>query len=103
MYAIVEVGGKQHKAEVGKFFKTEKINAEVGAQVELKCLLMVDDEGKVKTGSQASKVKVVAELLENGKEDKVVVYKYKAKKNERKKQGHRQPFTAVKILEVIAK
>ena len=100
MYAIVEVGGKQHKAEVGKFFKTEKINAEVGSQVELKCLLFVDDEGRVKASTAASKVKVVAELLENGKEDKVVVYKYKAKKNYHVKQGHRQPYSKLKIVSI---
>ena len=100
MYAIVEVGGKQQKAEVGKFFKTEKINAEVGATVELKCLLFVDDEGHVKTGTTAGKVKVVAEVLENGKDDKVVVYKYKAKKNIHVKQGHRQPYTKLKVVSI---
>ena len=100
MYAIVEVGGKQHKAEVGKFFKTEKLNAEVGANVELKCLVFVDDQGKVKTGATAAKVKVVAEVLENGKEDKVVVYKYKAKKNEHVKQGHRQPYSKLKVVSI---
>ena len=100
MYAIVEVGGKQHKAEVGKFFKTEKINAEVGSTVELKCLLFVDDQGKVKTGVNAGKVPVVAEVLENGKDDKVVVYKYKAKKNEHVKQGHRQPYSKLKVVSI---
>lgn len=100
MYAIVEVGGKQHKAEVGRFFKSEKIEAEVGSQVELKCLLFVDDQGHVKTGSAASKVKVVAELMENGKEDKVVVYKYKPKKNYHVKQGHRQPYSKLKIVSI---
>ena len=100
MYAIVEVGGKQHKAEVGKYFKSEKINAEVGSNVELKCLLFVDAEGKIVTGAAANKVKVVAELLENGKEDKVVVYKYKAKKNEHVKQGHRQPYSKLKVVSI---
>ncbi len=102
MYAIVEVGGKQHKAEVGKFFKTEKLNAEVGENVELKCLLFVDDQGKVKTGTTAAKVKVVAEVLENGKEDKVIVYKYKPKKGYHKKQGHRQPYTKIVIEKINA-
>ena len=100
MYAIVEVGGKQHKAEIGRFFKTEKVNAEVGSTLELKCLLFVDDQGKVKTGATAAKVKVVAEVLENGKEDKVVVYKYKAKKNEHVKQGHRQPYSKLKVVSI---
>ncbi len=100
MYAIVETGGKQQKAEVGRFFKTEKVNAEVGSKMELKCLLFVDDKGAVKSGKDAEAVKVVAEVLENGKEDKVLVYKYKAKKNEHKKQGHRQPYSKLKIVSI---
>lgn len=100
MYAIVETGGKQQKAEVGRFFKTEKVNAEVGSKVELKCLLFVDEKGVVKSGKDAESVKVVAEVLENGKEDKVLVYKYKAKKNEHKKQGHRQPYTKLKVVSI---
>ena len=100
MYAIVEVGGKQHKAEVGRFFKTEKVNVEVGSTLELKCLLFVDDQGHVKTGTTASKVKVVAEVMETGKDDKVIVYKYKAKKNEHVKQGHRQPYSKLKVVSI---
>lgn len=100
MYAIVEVGGKQHKAEIGRFFKTEKVNAEVGSTLELKCLLFVDDQGHVKTGTAAGKVKVVAEVLETGKDDKVIVYKYKAKKNEHVKQGHRQPYSKLKVVSI---
>lgn len=100
MYAIVEAGGKQQKAEVGRFFKTEKINAEVGSKVELKCLLFVDDNGNVKSGSGANGIKVVAEVLENGKEDKILVYKYKAKKNEHRRQGHRQPYTKLKVVSI---
>ncbi len=98
MYAIVVCGGKQHKAEVGKFFKVEKIDAEVGAKTELKAVLFVDDNGKAVYGKDAEKIKVVAEVLEQGKDDKVTVFKYKAKKNERKKQGHRQPYTKLKIV-----
>ena len=100
MYAIVEVGGKQQKAEVGKFFKIEKVNAEVGSKIELRCLLFVDDQGNVKAGKDASSTKVVAEVLETGKEDKVLVYKYKAKKNEHKKQGHRQPYSKLKVVSI---
>ena len=102
MYAIVEVGGKQYKVEPNTYFKTEKIDAKVGDKVELPCLLVADGD-KVTIASGEKKAKAVCEVLEFGKESKVVVYKYKAKKNERKKQGHRQPFTAVKILEIVAK
>ena len=64
---------------------------------------MVSDENGIKVNEEAKAYKVVGEILVQDKAKKVVVYKYKAKKNERKKQGHRQPFTAVKILEIAAK
>ena len=102
MYAIVEAGGKQHKAEVGKFFKVEKLDAEVGAKVELNVVL-VSDEGALKVKEEAAGFKAVAEVLKQAKDKKVIVYKYKAKKNERKKKGHRQPFTEVKIVEIANK
>ena len=92
MYAIIENGSKQYKAEVGSVVRLEKLNANVGDKVELN-VLMVADENGIK----------VAEVTEQGKDKKIIVYKYKAKKNERKKQGHRQPFTEVKILEIAAK
>ncbi|MBQ7579303.1 MAG: 50S ribosomal protein L21 [Clostridia bacterium] len=100
MYAIVEVGGKQYKVEAGKYFYTEKLDAEVGSTVELKCLLK-SNNGKVSVGSPVVKnAKVVCEVLEHGKDDKVVVFKYKAKKNERKKQGHRQPYTKLMVVSI---
>ena len=102
MYAIVENGSKQYKAEVGSVIKFEKLNANVGDKVELN-VLMVSDENGIKVGEDAKAFKVVGEVLEQGKDKKIVVFKYKAKKNERKKQGHKQPFTAVKILEIVAK
>ena len=100
MYAIVEVGGKQYKVEPDKFFKTEKLEAKVGDKVELPCLLVADgDKVEIATNS-GKKAKAVCEVLELGKEKKVVVYKYKAKKNVRKKQGHRQPYTKLKVLSI---
>ena len=101
MYAIVNVAGKQHKVEAGRYFKSEKINAEVGATVELDCLLVCDDNGKITVGTPVVKgVKAKAEVLEHGKDAKMVVFKYKAKKNERKTQGHRQPYTKLKIVSI---
>mgnify|MGYP004651321803 FL=1 len=99
MYAVLENGSKQYKAEVGEVIKFEKLDAEVGAKVSFK-VLMVSDGKTVKTGKTAGKYTAVGEVVEQGKFPKIVVYKYKAKKNERKKQGHRQPFTAVKILSI---
>lgn len=100
MYAIVEAGGKQHKVEVGKFVKTEKVDAAVGEKLNLKCIMSVDDNGKVLTGKDAEKVKVEAEVLEHGKDEKILVFRYKAKKNEAKRQGHRQPYSKLKIVSI---
>ncbi len=102
MYAIVENGSKQYKAEVGSVIRFEKLSANVGDKVEFD-VLMVSDESGIKVADEAKAFKVVGEVLEQGKDKKIIVFKYKAKKNERKKQGHRQPFTAVKILEIVAK
>ena len=101
MYAIVENGSKQYKAEVGQVIRFEKLSANVGDKVEFN-VLMVSDENGIKVAEDAKAFKVVGEVLEQGKDKKIIVFKYKAKKNERKKQGHRQPFTAVKILEIAA-
>lgn len=102
MYAIVENGSKQYKAEVGSVIRTEKLSANVGDKVEFS-VLMISDENGIKVGEEAKSFKAVGEVVEQGKDKKIVIFKYKAKKNERKKQGHRQPFTAVKILEIVAK
>ncbi len=102
MYAIVANGSKQYKAEVGSVIRFEKLSANVGDKVEFD-VLMVSDESGIKVGKEAGAYKAVGEVLEQGKDKKIIVYKYKAKKNERKKQGHRQPFTAVKISEIVAK
>ena len=102
MYAIVENGSKQYKAEVGSVIRFEKLVGNVGDKVEFP-VLMVSDENGIKTAKAASAFKAVGEIVEQGKDKKIIVFKYKAKKNERKKQGHRQPFTAVKITEIAAK
>ena len=102
MYAIVEVGGKQYKVEPNAYFKVEKLDANVGDKVELPCLLVADGDKVQIATADAKKVNAVCEVLEIGKERKVVVYKYKAKKNERKKQGHRQAYTKVTIKEIVA-
>ena len=99
MYAIVENGGKQYKVEKDNLVSIEYVKAEVGAKVDLKCLMVADGE-KVLAGEAASKAKVSAEVVSHGKGDKIIVFKYKAKKNVRKKQGHRQPYTMVKITDI---
>lgn len=102
MYAIIDNGNKQYKVQVGDVVRLEKLDAEVGAKVELNVVL-VSDEGALKVKEEAAGFKAVAEVLKQAKDKKVIVYKYKAKKNERKKKGHRQPFTEVKIVEIAQK
>ena len=99
MYAIVETGGKQYKVSQDEVINVEKLEAKVGDKVNLKVLLIAEGE-KILTGAEVAKSECVAEVVEHGKDKKVVVFKYKAKKNERKKQGHRQPYTTVKIISV---
>ncbi len=96
MYAVIENGSKQYKVAVGDTVKFEKLAAEVGDKVEFKVLLLSDENG-IKVGNEVEAVKVVGEVVAQDKAKKIIVFKYKAKKNVRKKQGHRQPFTAVKI------
>lgn len=100
MYAIVTTGGKQYKVSQDEVINVEKLDAKVGDKINLDVLMLVDGD-KVTNGNPLVKgAEVVAEVVEQGKEEKVVVFKYKAKKNYRRKQGHRQPFTALKIVSV---
>lgn len=99
MYAIIENGGKQYKVSEGDVLKVEKLPAEVGAEVTFN-VVMVSDGNGVKVGSDVKNAKVTAKVEAQDKFKKIIVFKYKAKKNERKKQGHRQPFTAVKIEKI---
>ncbi len=98
MYAIIETGGKQYKVEKDMLVKVEKLNAEVGANVELDALMLVDDKGQTKTGDKVAKV--TATVTKQDKAAKVLVCHYKAKKQIRKRQGHRQPYTELKIVSI---
>jgi len=104
MYAIIQTGGKQYKVSEGTILKVEKLEVEAGQQLTLDQVLMVGDENNgFKIGNPlVAGAKVEALVLEQGKHKKVVVYKYKKRKNYRKKQGHRQPFTMIKIEKILA-
>lgn len=100
MYAIIVTGGKQYKVEQGDEILVEKLDAEVGEQVRFDVLMVAEGE-KVTVGKPFVKgVSAKAEVVEHGKGDKVIVFKYKPKKDYRKKQGHRQPYTKVKVLSI---
>ena len=99
MYAIFDNGNKQYRVSVGDLVKVEKLNAEVGETVTFPVVLCAD-EGSVKVGNEVAGVVVTGEVVAQGKDKKIIVFKYKAKKNERKKQGHRQPYTTVKVTAI---
>lgn len=97
MYAIIETGGKQYTVEAGNKIRVEKLDAKEGDVVTFdKVVFVSGDEPKVGT-PYVEGAKVEAKVLAQDKAKKVIVYKYKAKKNERKKKGHRQPYTLVEI------
>ena len=100
MFAIIETGGKQYNVTEGDIIKVEKLSNAVGDKVKFE-VLMISDGKKLVAGTPTVKgAEVTAEVLSHGKGDKIVVFKYKPKKNERKKQGHRQPWTEIKIVSV---
>lgn len=97
MYAIANISGKQFKVEVGSTIVVDRLNAEVGEVVTFPVMLTVDGS-KVKAGTPVIKdVVVKAKVVAHVQDKKITVYKYKPKKNERKKQGHRQPYTKITI------
>ena len=100
MFAVVQTGGKQYKVSVGQEISVEKIERNVGDKIKHDVLMICDGEN-VKAGNPILDGAVCeAEVVEHGKGDKIVVFKYKAKKNERKKQGHRQPYTKIRITAI---
>lgn len=102
MFAIIKTGGKQYKVSEGDIIKVEKIEAESGDKIEFDQVLMVAGDD-VKVGSPVVEgAKVSAEVLDQKKDKKIVIFKFKAKKNYRKKKGHRQPYTLVKIEKIDA-
>ncbi len=103
MYAIVETGGKQFKVAQGDTLYVEKLDAEIGSTVTLDKVFLVGDDNGVKVGTPVLEgAKVTAKVADHGRGKKIVVFKYKAKKNYHKKQGHRQPYTKLVIESVEA-
>lgn len=97
MYAVIETGGKQYRVQEGDVITVEKLNAEAGDVVTFDKVLVLGEGKDVKVGTPYLDAAVTATVVENGKGQKVIIFKYKAKKDYRKKQGHRQPYTMVKI------
>lgn len=103
MYALIETGGKQYRVQKDDVLFIEKLNAKQGETVTFDKVLLVGKDGKTLVGQPLVKgAKVTAKVLDQGRGKKITVFKYKPKKNYKKKQGHRQPFTKVQIESIQA-
>jgi large subunit ribosomal protein L21 len=102
VYALIQTGGKQYKVSEGDTLKVEKLAGQVGDSVIIDQVLMINDEnGNIQVGSPViQNARVTAKILEQGKNKKIIVFKYKKRKNYRKKQGHRQAFSRLLIEKI---
>lgn len=99
--SIIKTGGKQYLVSEGDKIKIEKLDAKEGEQVTFDQVMLVKNDDDLKIGEPLiEKANVKANVLEQGKREKVTIFKYKAKKRQKKKKGHRQPFTKVEIIEI---
>ena len=98
MYAIVRSGGRQHKVAVGDVIEIDRVNSAVGDRVSLQPLLMVDGDRITSAASELGSASVTAEVLAETKGPKIRIFKYKNKTRSRKRQGHRQRYTKVKVI-----
>lgn len=101
MYAVIKTGGKQYKVAAGDEIFVEKLEGEAGQKITFSEVLAVADDNGIKTGADL-KATVEGEVVKQGKNKKIVVLKYKAKKGYRRKNGHRQPYTRVRITSINA-
>ena len=101
MYAIIQTGGKQYRVSEGDVLSVEKLPVAEGEEVVFDQVLTVVADGDVKIGKPVVEgAKVTAKVVEHGKGKKILIFKYKAKSNYRKRQGHRQPYTKVEISKI---
>ena len=103
MYAVISSGGKQYKVEQGETVRVEKLSGEIGVPVSFDKVLMISDGEKVQVGTPVlDKVTVQGHIVAQAKAKKIIVFKYKRRKRYRRKQGHRQSFTAIQIDNIEA-
>jgi large subunit ribosomal protein L21 len=100
MYAVIRSGGKQYRVTPGQTLRLEKLEGEAGSKIQLGNVLMVEDGGKIQTGAPLPGASVEATIIQSDRTDKVLVFKKKRKKQYRRKRGHRQDFTAVRIEKI---
>ena len=102
MFAVIETGGKQYNVQYGDIVYVEKLAAEVEETVEFKVIAIVDENGTKIGTPYVEGASVTGKVLKNGKGKKITVFTYKPKKNEKRKKGHRQPYTKVEITGINA-
>lgn len=102
MYAVIVTGGKQYKVAEGDVLYVEKLNAEADAEITFDQVLAVGTDDGLKAGKDCANAAVTAKVLKNGKGKKITVFTYKPKKDEKRKMGHRQPYTKVEITSIKA-
>ena len=102
MYAVIVTGGKQYKVAEGDVLYIEKLGVDADSEVTFVNVLAVSTDKGFKAGKDAAKATVNAKVLKNGKGKKITVFTYKPKKNEKRKMGHRQPYTKVEITKINA-
>ncbi|UCG38720.1 MAG: 50S ribosomal protein L21 [bacterium] len=101
MYAVIETGGKQYRVNKGDIIRVEKLTADVGSKVDFDRVLLVGEGDKVKVGTPlVDGAKVTGTVVEQDRHRKIVVFKMKRRKNYRKKQGHRQNYTGIRIEKI---
>ena len=103
-FAVIQTGGKQYKVSASEILKIEKLNSQVGKTVEFKNILFLNDDKNTEIGNPVIKgAKVEATILKNTKNRTVLVFKKRRRKNSRKKYGHRQPISLIKITKIFSK
>ena len=103
MYAVIKTGGKQYRVEEGSTIRVEKLDGEKGNVVEIGDVLLVGDGENVKVGAPVvAGAKVTGEIVAQGRGEKLLVFKFKRRKQYRRKNGHRQSYTAIKITQIQA-
>lgn len=99
--AVIKTGGKQYLVKKGDKLKVEKLDGEIGKEINFTDVLLLQKDKKVEIGDPVTKgSKITGKILKQGRADKVVVFKYKSKKRYKKKAGHRQPFTEIEIKDI---
>ncbi|SHE47667.1 LSU ribosomal protein L21P [Seinonella peptonophila] len=101
MYALIETGGKQYRVEENQVLTVEKLDVSEGDTITFDKVLLVNNNGEINVGTPlVANAKVTAKIVKHGRGKKIIVFKYKPKKNYKRKKGHRQPFTQVQIEQI---